>query len=172
MLSTDWAGRRKCQGFTSLTFGAGINNINSYGEAWVPWDCEGSASTQEHAHHTKWVFTLMYLYITYGTKYIAQWASPLDGGFSRKNIFCQKIFDNFFSFQATEMVLTSKWGRIQQEIQIWPDQVVAASWRRVRSPKHAEKMLIQLIMPTEPSSPAVQYSTVQYNTACWLSVFW
>ena len=49
---------------------------------------------------------------------IAQWASPLDGGFSRKNIFCQKIFDNFFSFQATEMVLTSKWGRIQQEIQI------------------------------------------------------
>ena len=47
-----------------------------------------------------------------------QWASPLDGGFSRKNIFCQKIFDNFFSFQATEMVLTSKWGRIQQEIQI------------------------------------------------------
>ena len=48
----------------------------------------------------------------------AQWASPLDGGFSRKNIFCQKIFDNFFSFQATEMVLTSKWGRIQQEIQI------------------------------------------------------
>ena len=63
MLSTDWAGRRKCQGFTSLTFGAGINNINSYGEAWVPWDCEGSASTQEHAHHTKWVFTLICTYI-------------------------------------------------------------------------------------------------------------
>ena len=29
-----------------------------------------------------------------------------------------KIFGNSFSFQATEMVLTSKWGRIQPEIQI------------------------------------------------------
>ena len=46
-----------------------------------------------------------------GSPGIAHWASPLDGWFSRKNIFCQKIFDNFFSFQATEMVLTSKWGR-------------------------------------------------------------
>ena len=27
------------------------------------------------------------------------------------------------------MVLTSKWGRIQQEIQIWSDQVVAASYK-------------------------------------------
>ena len=45
-------------------------------------------------------------------------ATPLLRGCSRKNIFCQKIYDNFFSFQATEMVLTSKWGRIQQEIQI------------------------------------------------------
>jgi len=71
-------------------------------------------------------------------------ATPLLRGCSRKNIFCQKIFDNFFSFQATEMVLTSKWGRIQQEILIWPDQVVAASWTLVRSPKHAGKMLIQL----------------------------
>ena len=44
--------------------------------------------------------------------------TPLLRGFSRKNIFCQKIFDNFFSFQATEMLLISKWGRIQQEIQI------------------------------------------------------
>ena len=35
-------------------------------------------------------------------------ATPLLRGCSRKNIFCQKIFDNFFSFQATEMVLTSK----------------------------------------------------------------
>ena len=59
--------------------------------------------------------------------YNAQWASPLDGWFSSKDIFCQKIFDNFFSFQATEMVLTSKWGRIQPGIQIWADQVVAAS---------------------------------------------
>ena len=54
-------------------------------------------------------------------------ATPLLRGWSRKNIFCQKIFHNFFSFQATEMVLTSKWGRIQPEIQIWPDQVVASS---------------------------------------------
>ena len=59
------------------------------------------------------------------------------------------------------MVLTSKWGRIQQEIQIWPDQVVAASWTLVRSPKHAEKMLIQLRSPTAPSWPAVNCSTEQ-----------
>ena len=45
-------------------------------------------------------------------------ATPLLRGCSRKNIFCQKIFDNFFCFQATEMVLTSKWGRIQPEIHI------------------------------------------------------
>ena len=45
-------------------------------------------------------------------------ATPFLRGCSRKNIFCPKIFDNFFSFQATEMVLTSKWGRIQPEIQI------------------------------------------------------
>ena len=36
----------------------------------------------------------------------------------RKNICCQKIFSNSFSFQDTEIVLTSKWGRIQPEIQI------------------------------------------------------
>ena len=35
-------------------------------------------------------------------------------------------------------------------------QVVAASWTLVGSPKHAEKMLIQLITPTAPSWPAVQ----------------
>ena len=34
-----------------------------------------------------------------------------------KNIFCQKNICNPFSFQATEMVLTSKWGRILQEMQ-------------------------------------------------------
>ena len=38
---------------------------------------------------------------------------------------------------------------------IRPDQVVAASWTLVRSPKHAEKMLIQLISATAPSWPAV-----------------
>ena len=47
-----------------------------------------------------------------------QWTSPLHRGSNRKNICCQKIFGNFFSFQATEMVLTSEWGRIQPEIQI------------------------------------------------------
>ena len=36
-----------------------------------------------------------------------------------KNICCQKIFGNSFSFEATEMVLASKWGRIELEIQIW-----------------------------------------------------
>ena len=49
---------------------------------------------------------------------IAQWKSPLHRGSDRKNICCQKIFGNSFSFKATEMVLTSKWGRIQPEIQI------------------------------------------------------
>ena len=98
-------------------------------------------------------------------------ATPLLRGCSRKNIFCQKIFDNFFSFQATEMVLTSKWGRIQQEIQIWPDQVVAGSWTVVGSPKHAEKMLIQLRSPTAPSWPAVHWST-QSNTVLSLVGSW
>ena len=42
-------------------------------------------------------------------------ATPLLRGCSRKNIFCQKIFNNFFIFQATEMVLTSKWGRINKK---------------------------------------------------------
>ena len=56
-------------------------------------------------------------------------ATPLLRGCSRKNIFCQKIFDNFFSFQGPEIVLTSKWGRNQPEIQIWHVQVVAASWK-------------------------------------------
>ena len=86
-----------------------------------------------------------------------QWTSPLHRGSNRKTIWCQKIFGNSFSFQATEMVLTSKWGRIQPEIQIWPDQVVAASWTLVRSPKHAKKMLIQLISATAPSWPAVHW---------------
>ena len=90
-------------------------------------------------------------------------ATPLLRGCRRKNIFCQKIYDNFFSFQATEIVFTSKWGRIQTEIQIWPDQVVAASWTLVRSPKHAEKMLIQLITPTAPSTPAVDWSKWRLN---------
>ena len=44
------------------------------------------------------------------------------------------LVTNSFSFQATEMVLTSKWGRIQPEIQILPDQVVAASWMRFGRP--------------------------------------
>ena len=35
------------------------------------------------------------------------------------------------------------------------DQVVAASWTLVGSPKHAEKMLIQLISAIGPSWPAV-----------------
>ena len=32
----------------------------------------------------------------------------------------QKIFGNSFSFEATEMVLTSKWGRIQNPNLTWP----------------------------------------------------
>ena len=88
----------------------------------------------------------------------------------RKNIYCQKIFGTSFSFQATEMVLTSKWGRIQPKIQIWPDQVVAASWTLVRSPKHAEKMLIQLRSPTEPSWPAVQCWTPPLPISCRVKI--
>ena len=79
--------------------------------------------------------------------------------YDRKNIFCQKIFNNSSSFQVTEMVLTSKWGRIKPGIQIWPDQFVAGSWTVVGSPKHAEKMLMQLRLPTGLSLPAVQYQT-------------
>ena len=45
-----------------------------------------------------------------------------------------KIVVNSFSFQATEIVFTSKWGRIQPEIQILPDQVVAASSTLAGSP--------------------------------------
>ena len=45
-------------------------------------------------------------------------ATPLLSNVSLEKYFCQKIFDISFSFQATEMVLTSKWGRIQPEIQI------------------------------------------------------
>ena len=54
------------------------------------------------------------------TSHSAQWGYAFTNhGVVGKIFFCQKIFDNFFSFQATEMVLTSKWGgRIQQEIQI------------------------------------------------------
>ena len=53
------------------------------------------------------------------------------------------------------MVLTSKLGRIQPEIQIWADQVVAASWTRVWSPGKWEMMLIQLRSAMTPSWPAV-----------------
>ena len=105
-------------------------------------------------HHYKFISGFVVTTMHSGATHLLSWGH-------RKNICCKKKIGDSFSFQATEMVLTSKWGRIQQEIQIWPDQVVAASWRLVRSPKHAEKMLIQLIMPTEPSSPTVEWCS--YN---------
>ena len=86
------------------------------------------------------------------------------------------------------MVLTSKRGRIQQKIQIWLDQVVAANWTLVRSPKHAEKMLIKLIYwllhPRGPQwngvfLPLVQslsisysYSSEQFYQSTWLGWCW
>ena len=62
------------------------------------------------------------------------------------------IFDISFSFQATEMVLTWKWGRIQPEIQIWADQVVAASWTLVRSPWKWAKMISEMTSQCIPDS--------------------
>ena len=50
-----------------------------------------------------------------------------------------------FSFEAAEMVLTSKWGRIQPEIQIWHVQV---TWRCLavsELPKDVLKMASDLI---------------------------
>ena len=42
---------------------------------------------------------------------------------------------------------------------------MAGSWTVVGSPKHAEKMLIQLRSPTAPSWPAVHYSTLYYTSS-------
>ena len=57
------------------------------------------------------------------------------------------------------MVFTSKWGRIQPEIQIWADHLVAASWTLVRSPWKWAKMLSELRTPAGPSLPAVHCVT-------------
>ena len=57
--------------------------------------------------------------------YIAQWSNAFTKhGVIGEIFFVKKKFDNFLSFQATEMVLThtSKLGRIQPEIQIQADQ--------------------------------------------------
>ena len=61
---------------------------------------------------------------------------------NRKNICCQKIFDYSFSFQATDMVFTAKWGRIGPQIQIWYVQCVDSSRTGAGTPKTWEKMLI------------------------------
>ena len=91
----------------------------------------------------------------------------------RKNICCQKIFG---SFQATEMVLTSKWGRIQPEIKIWPDQVVAGSRTLAGSPWKGAEMLSELRSPMTPSSPTTPYLlTGRSNRRVWgvkLVLFW
>ena len=73
-------------------------------------------------------------------RYYALWTSPLHRGSDRKN---------------TEMVLTSKWGRIQPEIQIWPDQVGAGSRTGAGSLWTKAEMLSELRSPMTPSSPAV-----------------
>ena len=65
------------------------------------------------------------------------------------------------------MVLTSKWDRIQQKIQIWADHFVAGSWTVVRSPWKWEKMFIQLISATGPSSPVVHCTTPYIGKLSW-----
>ena len=45
---------------------------------------------------------------------------------------------------------------------------MAASWTLVRSPKHAEKMLIQLISATGPSWPAVHCHGLSAALNCGL----
>ena len=62
----------------------------------------------------------------------------------RKNICYQKNTCNSFNFDATEMVLTSKWGKIKPQIQIWYVQCVDGSRMGAGRPKTWEKMLIEL----------------------------
>ena len=96
-------------------------------------------------HHYKFISGFVVTTMHSGATHLLSWGH-------KKNICCKKKF----GITPSEIVLTSKWGRIQPEIQIWHVQVVAASWTLVGSPKHAEKMLIQLISATAPSWPAVQ----------------
>ena len=81
----------------------------------------GVVVTATQYHHRGRAKSCHYHMMDIGPVFYGYWgmhsgATPLLRGNSRKNIFCQKIFNNFFSFQATEIVLTSKWGRIQPEI--------------------------------------------------------
>ena len=87
----------------------------------------------------------------------------------RKNICCQKIFDNSFSFQATEMVLTSKWGRIQPQIQIWSVHCVAASKTGV---ERCSFSWDQLWPPRRPQCtgvwcPGAWHRSVITTSRCW-----
>ena len=82
----------------------------------------------------------------------------------RKNIYCQKIFGNFFSFQATKWFLhQNQWGRIQL------DQVVATSWTRVWSPWKWAEMLSELRTPKTTSWPAMHWGIFHPN---FLLAYW
>ena len=79
---------------------------------------------------------------------------------NRKNICCQKIFGNSFSFQATEMVLTSKWGKIQPEIQIklWPR--VEGEFEAPGSEKRCSQSWDHLWHPCGPQCIAILWKSV------------
>ena len=62
------------------------------------------------------------------------------------------------------MVLTSKWGKIQPQIQIWSVQCVAGSRMGAGRPKTWEKMLMKLRSTMTPSSPTVQWSINYWTT--------
>ena len=74
------------------------------------------------------------------------------------------------------MVLSSNWGRIQPEIQIWPDKVVAGSRTLAGSPWKGAEMLSELRSPMTPSSPTTPYLlTGRSNRRVWgvkLVLFW
>ena len=65
-------------------------------------------------HLVTWINTPATIFIAEVT---GSWLPPLKTDCTVQWVI-GKIFNNFFSFQATEMVFTSKWGRIQPEIQI------------------------------------------------------
>ena len=75
-------------------------------------------------------------------------ATPLLRGFSRKNIFFQKIV---LVFKLQKLFLHQNGVEFSKKSK----SDLTKLWPLVISLKHAEKMLIQLRSPTEPSWPAV-----------------
>ena len=80
---------------------------------------------------------------------------------------------NSFSFEATEMVLTSKWGRIKPEIQIWPDQVVAASWKSRTCGKnaHTAEIAYRTLMACSGLFNVADDNEIEHETSfAWLRI--